>query len=136
MQPRRYNRSRRQDIYDSNQECSIHTLYPHLIYHPKIQKDYSVDYVYRPDFFLGYEESTGRPVYIEAKEYFDIDMCVKYISICQHNTRMHLLLIVKNIMPKARERVLNSNTENLHLYETGMLLPTEWLLRCQNPHVK
>ncbi len=132
MQKRQYNRNRRQDIYDSNQEASLHTLYPTLIYHPKIQIDYSIDYVYRPDFYLGEEEGTGRPVYIEAKEFFDTDMCIKYISICKHNTRMHLLLIVKNILPKARERLLNSKTENLHLYETGMLLPTEWLLRCQN----
>ena len=106
-QKRRYTGKRWGDKgqYASKQEMKITEAYPLLEYHPPIQIRYTIETYYEPDWRLGIDNETGLPVYVEGKELFTTDMCLKYESVVDSNPRMILLIVTPHITFKDMRRM-------------------------------
>ena len=81
--------------YDSRQEYLLHTMYPHLSYHPQSRLDYTQSFVYLPDFYLGVYR--GLRCYAELKEWFAPDMVGKYLGVVDSNPGMYLVVVTPKI---------------------------------------
>jgi hypothetical protein len=114
--------------YDSRQERDLHNAYKSILYyHPQISIDYSMNFVYKPDFRLGIDSVTGLAVYLEAKEYFSSDMVPKYLSIVNCNPGLFLLILTPNISEKDRLKLKSHPRIDVLLERAG--IPVEWLAR-------
>jgi hypothetical protein len=114
--------------YDSKQEKEFHQGYLESItYHPEIAIPYRMDFIYRPDFRLGVDKVTGKPVYLEAKEYFDSEMVAKYASIAICTPGIILLILTPNI--KERDRIKLCDISNIDVIVTKSVVPQRWVER-------
>lgn len=111
--------------YASKQEMNLSNAYPHLNYQPKIDIHYTLDLVYKPDWYLGIDKRTGFAVYIEGKELFTTDMCAKYEGVVDSNASMQLLIITPRIHTKDMHR-LNAHPR-IEVIVSHYTIPQEWL---------
>jgi hypothetical protein len=116
----------RTDGFGSDQEKALVKRYPEFPYQPKVKLPYVVDTYYKPDFFLGYWKNTERPVYVEAKEWFNPQEIKKYELIVDQNPQIILVVIAGAI----KFPVLQSLNKNARIFAFNSYsnIPTELLL--------